>query len=390
MDRSRWARISQLRHFSLSEFSAAKILPMGQSQIRSTPTDNVETVKKRTYIGLVAAVVVLGAAVFFGYRRWNVPNGSPREEMLALMPTDASAVFFADLGGLRQAPLIAQLYAWAPKPQADADYAQFVNETGFDFERDLERIAIAVKKRAQDYTLFAILDGNFDRQKISAYALKDGSIARTGAREIFSVPISGTTRKISFAFLKNGRIALTNDPNLALFLDAKRRSEGVAEWRARFQRLAGSTVFAVVRQDAALGSALSAQAPGGYRSPQLSALLDQLQWVTLAGKPENDRLRIVAEGECTAEATARQLADVLNGVVIIAESGLNDARTRRGLDPAMREAYLELLKGADVSKLDRGDTKSVRLILEITPNLLEAVLASARGSSPARTARPKL
>src|SRR5713226_3715528 len=122
----------------------------------------------------------------------------------------------------------------------------------------------------------------------------------------------------------------------------------------------------------------------------LSALLDQLLWITLAGKPENDRLRIVAEGECAAESTARQLADMLNGVVILAESGLNDARTRRGLDPAMREAYLELLKTADVSKLDRGNTKSVRLIFEITPNLLEAACASVKDSSPARPARPRL
>jgi hypothetical protein len=346
--------------------------------------------KKRAYIELAAVVIVLGAAVFLGYRKWSVPSGSPREEMLALMPTDAGAVFFADFSGLRQAPIIAQLYAWAPKPQADADYAQFVKETGFDFERDLERIAIAVERRGKDYTLFAVLDGNFDPQKFSAYALKDGSIARTGGREIFSVPVSGTARRISFTFLKAGQIALANDSNLAVFLDAKKRAEDVAEWHARFERLAGSAVFAVVRQNAALGAALSAQAPGGYRSPQLSALLDQLQWITLAGKPENDRLRIVAEGECTADATVRQLADVLNGVVILAESGLNDARTRRGLDPAMREAYLELLKSADVSKLDRGDTKSVRLIFEITPNLLEAARASAKDSSPARPARPRL
>jgi hypothetical protein len=363
---------------------------MGQSQYGSIKADGVKSMKKRTSIGLAAVVVVLGAAVFFGYRKWSVPSTSPREEMLALMPADASAVFFADFGGLRQAPILAKLYAWAPKPQADADYAQFVKETGFDFERDLERIAIALEKRGQDYMLFAVLDGNFDRQKISAGALKDGSIARTGGREIFSVPVSGTTRKISFAFLKDDRIALTNDSNLALFLDAKKRLEEGAEWRIRFERLAGAAVFAVVRQDAALGTALSAQAPGGYRSPQLSALLDQLQWITLAGKPENDRLRIVAEGECTAEGTARQLADVLNGVVILAESGLNDVRTRRGLDPAMREAYLELLKTADVSKLDRGDTKSVRLIFEITPNLLDAARASAKYSSQARPARPKL
>jgi hypothetical protein len=327
--------------------------------------------KKRTSIGLAAVVAVLGAVVFFGYRKWSVPSASPREEMEALMPIDASAVFFVDFGRLRQTPLIAQLYVWAPKPQADADYAQFVKETGFDFERDLERIAIAVEKHGQDYTLFSVLDGNFDRQKISAYVLKDGSITSTGGREILSAPVSGT-RKISFVFLKNGQIALTNDLNLAVFLDAKKPPEDVAEWRARFERLAGSPVFAVIRQDAAVGEVLSAQAPGGYRSPQLSALLDQLQWITLAGKPENDRLRVVAEGECPAEATARQLADVMNGVVILAEGGLNDAKTRQQLDPAMREAYLELLKSADVSKIDRGDTKSVRLVFEITPGFLEA------------------
>ncbi len=333
--------------------------------------------KKRTWIGLAAVVVVLGAVAFFGYRKWGVQDGAAREEALALMPTDAIAILFADLDELRQAPFIARLYAWAPKPQADADYAQFLKETGFDFERDLERITIAVEKRGQDSTLFAILDGKFERQKISAYAWKDGSAVKTGGREIFSVPVSGNAKKISFAFLSNDRIALTNDSNLADFLDAKKRTEDVSQWRARFERLAGSPVFAIIRQDSAVGAALAAQAPGGLRSPQLSTLLDQLQWITLAAKPENDRLRVVAEGECTAEATARQLVDVMNGVVILAEGGLNDAKTRQQLDPAMREAYLELLKSADVSKIDRGDTKSVRLVFEITPGFLEAARKAA-------------
>jgi hypothetical protein len=328
--------------------------------------------KRRTSIGLAAIIVVLGAAVFFGYRKWSVQNGSAREEALALMPTDAIAILFADFDELRQAPFIAKLYAWAPKPQADADYAQFLKETGFDFERDLKRITIAVEKRGQDSTLFAILEGKFDRQKISAYALKDGSAVKTGEREIFSVPVSGTAKKISLTFLRNDRIAVTGDANLALFLDAKKRSEDAADWRARFERLAGSPVFAVIRQDAAVGAALATQAPSGLRSPQLSTLLDELQWITLAGKPENDRLRVVAEGECTAEATARQLVDLMNGVVLLAQLGLNDAKTKQQLDPAAREAYLELLKSADVSKINRGDTKSVRLVFEITPGFLEA------------------
>src|SRR6266513_234641 len=340
--------------------------------------------KKRTWIRLAAIVAVLGAAVILGYRKWSAPRGTAREEALALLPTDAIAILFADFDELRQAPFPAKLYAWAPKPQADADYAQLVKETGFDFERDLERITIAVEKRGQDFPLFAILDGKFDRQKIFAYALKDGSAVKTGGREIFSVPVSGSLKKISFTFLRNDRIAVAGDANLAFFLDAKKGAEDTADWRVRFERLAGSPAFAVIRQDAAVGAALAAQAPSGLRSPQLSTLLDQLQWITLAGKPENDRLRVVAEGEST-EATARQLVDLLNGVVILAQLGLHDAPTRQQLDPAAREAYLQLLKSAEVSKIDRGDSKSVRVVFEITPQLLETARRAAPGHAGLRT-----
>ena len=356
-----------------------KVRPDGTIVCKGSMTQTGQTeMKKWTWIGLAALVVCLSAAAFFGYRKWGVQNGSTRAETLALMPTDASAVLFVDLSELRQAPFFAQLYAWAPKPQVDADYAQFVKDSGFDYERDLDHVAIAIEKRGQDSALFAILDGKFDRQKISAYALKNGSAVKTGAREVFSVPVSGTAKKLSFAFLKNDRIALTNDSDLDTFLSTKKRPEDTAEWRVRFERLGGSPLFAVIRQNAAVGAALAAQAPGGLRSPQLSTLLDQLQWITIAGKPENDRLRVIADGECTAEATARQLVDVINGVAILAEGGLNDPQTRQQLDPAMRQAYLELVKSSDVSKIDRGDTKSVRLVFEITSGFLDA----ARKSPP--------
>jgi hypothetical protein len=328
---------------------------------------------KRTQYWLAVLIIILVTATFFGYRKWSARSGSSHEEILALMPADASAVVFVDFAALRQAPFIAQLYAWAPKPQADADYAQFVKDTGFDYERDLERIAIAVEKSGQDSTLFAVVDGKFDRQRISGFALKDGASVQAGGHEIFSITASGTTRKISFVFLQNNRIALTNDSNLGPFLDAQKRSEDSAQWRTRFERLAGSPLFAVIKQNGALGDALAAHAPGGLRSPQLSTLLDQLQWITVAGKPDNDRLRVVAEGECLGENTVRQLTDVMNGVLILAEGGLNDAKTRQQLDPGMRDAYLELLKSADVSKIDRGDSKSVRLVFDLTPGFLEAV-----------------
>src|SRR5438309_8753337 len=336
--------------------------------------------KNRIWISLFSVALFLSASTFLGYRKWSVRSGTARDEALSLMPADAGVILFVNLSELRRAPFIAQLYAWAPKPQADPDYAQFVKDSGFDYERDLDRMAIAVVKHGQASSFFAILDGKLDRQRISAYALKEGSSARVGGHETFSVPISGNARKVSFAFLTNDRIAVTNDSDLTVLLGAKSRPGDVSEWRARFERLTGSPVFAVFRQDAAVGTALAAQAPGGLRSPQLSTLLDQLQWITLAGKPESNLLRVVAEGECATDATVRQLADLLNGVVILAQAGLNESKTRQQLDPAAREAYLELLRSTEVSKLDRGDTKSVRLILEITPRFLAA----------ARTATPSL
>lgn len=329
---------------------------------------------KQRWISASIAAVLLGVITLFAYNRWGGNDGVERAELLAMMPADAGAVTYLDLTELRSSPFLAQIYQWAPHPQTDADYAEFVRETGFDFERDLDRVAIAWEKRGNDSVLFAVADGRFDRKKISAYAAKSGSLIKRNGREVFSVPVSGSGRTghISFTLLRANRIAITNDPDISAYLDAKNDGADAAEWRARFKRLAGSPVYVVFRQDAGAGFGLAAQAPGSLRSPQLAALLDQLQWITVAGRPESDGLRVVAEGECAADTTARQLVDMLNGILFLAQAGLNDAKTRQQLDPAAREAYLELLKGADVSKLDRGDTKSVRLVFEVTPKFLQA------------------
>ena len=339
---------------------------------------------KRKWIGTAAALLFLGATGLYIYQRRGASNSSGRDDLLDRMPADASAVVFADVAELRNAPFVAQLFAWAPQPEPDEDYARFLSETGFHYERDLDRLAIAFQKVGQDSAFFAVADGRFDRQKISATANKTGTVERRSGREIFAIPESGDAKKIYLTFLGNDRIALTDRADFDQTLAAKKRTDDGAEWRSRFERLGGSPVFAVIRHDAAPGDTLAERAPGGFSSPQLSTALDRLQWITLAGKPEDDRLHVVAEGECASDDTARQLADLLNGVLALAEAGLNDVKTRQQLDPSLREAYLALLKSAEVSKLDREDTKSVRLTFEITPAFLE----SARRASMSPSVSP--
>jgi hypothetical protein len=341
-----------------------------------------EVMNKKKWIAVVSGLLVVAAFSFYAYQKWSSRKTASREELLALMPTDASAILFIDVREMRAAPFFAALSAWAPQPQADPDYAKFVRETGFDYERDLNRVAIAFERQGQASTFFAIADGRFDRSKIASYAAKAGSVSKSGPREVFSVPLAGSSQEIFFLFLRNDRLVLTDAPHLTAKLDAKRSGPDSAEWNARFLRLSGSPAFAVLRQDSAGIQALTSQAPGGFRSPQLSSLLDQLQWATIAAKPDNDRLRVILEGECATEATARQLSDLLNGVAILAQAGLNDPNTRRQLDPEAREAYLELLKSADIARLDRAETKSVRLVLDLTPKFLDAARQASRPSAP--------
>jgi hypothetical protein len=335
---------------------------------------------KRRWISLIAVFLVVSAAVY-SYFHWSGAVQGTRNPLLVAMPADASAVLFVDFAELRSTQFAAGLFKWAPRPVADAEYAQFVRDTGFDYERDLDRAALAVIKHGPDTIFFVVADGRFDRKKIAAYALRSGTREMGGTHEIFSVPQTGNAAKITFTFLADNRLAIATGGDFTSLLTPQTGADA-NDWRDRFKRLAGSPLFAVIRQDAGAGSALASRAPGGLQSPQLSSLLDQLLWITVAGKPQADTLQIVAEGECPAEQTARQLEDLLNGVLVLAHAGLNAPTTRQQLDPQAREAYLEMLKGADVSRIDRGDTKSVRLVFDITPRFLEAAKSAVPALTP--------
>jgi len=339
--------------------------------------------KRRILSGLLVLVALsLGATLAYLHYKSSDPLAI-RNEMLARMPTSANAVVFLDLAALRSSPFLAQLFAWAPRPTPDEEYAQFVQGTGFDYERDLDRVALAVSRASNGSIFLVIADGHFDHKKIEAYARRNGKSEARNGTTIFSIAASGTSQSLFFTFLREDRMAWTNDPSAAaLFWQP---DPFAAEWQERYVREAGAPLFAVIRQDSGTASVLAQQTPGGFRSPQLAALLAQLQWISIGAKPDGNLLRVVAEGECQSEATMRQLNDILSGILLLAQAGLNGGGTRSKLEPQLREGYLELLQSADVQKIDRGSSKSVRLVFDVTPKLLQA--AKAVGSL-AGTATP--
>ena len=53
--------------------------------------------------------------------------------------------------------------------------------------------------------------------------------------------------------------------------------------------------------------------------------------------------------------------------------GIDDPRARKAMDPAMREALVDALKSAEVSRIDRDETKAVRLVVDFGPKILGAL-----------------
>lgn len=334
--------------------------------------------KRRTrwLTGFGAALLIVGAA--FGYYCWEGRGHGAAPGLLNFMPPEATTVVYADLGALRDSPFLTELLALAPSPTTDRDYAKFVQETGFDYERDLDRAAVAVTSQGRERVVLAVADGRFDRGKIVAYALKSGKREIIGGREVFRTPISGSTKWMAFTFLSQDRLGLTDAPDLGAFarsLAPQRDNPANAPWRERFTRLAGSPVFLVSSLNAPSGGALVGEATPtfGLRSERLGELAAHLRWGTVALRPEGNSLRVVAEAECADEDRARQLSGVASGLSILAGAALADPKTRRQLDAETLAALDEMLKTVDISRIDRGEAKAVRVVFFVTSRVLKAV-----------------
>jgi len=301
---------------------------------------------------------------------------SARAELLRFVPPYTTSVVLVDLDQLRDSPFFATLYSWAPHSAQDSEYKQFIADTGFNYERDLAQVFIAVSNQGGALNTFVLAEGKFDRNKIEAYLTRYRAPTQQGHLKVFRIPAWMRDKPIFFSFLSDRRIAIADSENLTALLYAAKNESAHSEWQNRFDRLAGSPLFIVVRQDPTVHTVLASQ------SPQLATLIDQLPWITLAGKPNGNLLQVVVEGESSSEAASSQLLDFLQGIQLLARNGLNDPKLRQRMNPEERNAYIELLQGTLIDKIGRGESKSVRIVLPITPQFLQVAAASKFGVTP--------
>src|SRR5438034_112587 len=204
---------------------------------------------KRKKIALAVALAFLFVAGLVLVRRFSLDSdASERQQLLQLIPTESTAVLFLDLDQFRNSPFLAKLYSWAPLVGEDAEYAQFVRDTGFSYERDLKKLVVAISNHGTTTNLLAIADGKFDRKKIEAFLNNGGQPAQQGRWNVFHLSATSHDKPLSLSFLSDDRIAITDSENLPATLASATVDSGHAECNAHYKRLAGTTVFAVLCQ----------------------------------------------------------------------------------------------------------------------------------------------
>src|SRR5437016_7905537 len=198
-------------------FSAAssKMQEVRKNHISQMPL----TRTKKISLAIFAAII-LAAALFVAR---NLSSGSAtiaRGQLLQLAPLESSAVIFFDLDQIRETPFLTKLYSWAPHPAEDSEYAQFVRDTGFSYERDLHRAVIAISNRGANTSMVAIADGNFDRKKMEAFLNRNGKSSQQNKWKVFTLNATANDKPISLAFLSDHRVAIADSDNLSGVLSA--------------------------------------------------------------------------------------------------------------------------------------------------------------------------
>jgi hypothetical protein len=337
-------------------------------------------------LAVLLCVAVAGGTVLF--YRWHRPFQSATTgeapEILTELPSDAPVIAYIDVAALRRlqdSPLAALLGLAGQNPPEDRDYQNFVRDTGFDYTRDLDQVAVAFwpsisskgSFEAADNTALAIARGRFDENRIKSYALRTGRTVTVGKRSLYVVPGHPS---VALEFRSPERIALASgsDPSELLSGPTPAVTAGVTQ--ERVDRVAGAPIFAVARTDNFPASLY--QGLGG--APQFQALARGVQDLMLAGQPDGDLIHLTLDAECDSVARAAELATVVDGLRLFGSLALADPKTRHQMTKQQVAFLAALLSQAKLTHQDRW----VRLALDVTPAMLGETSAQARGDRPSK------
>jgi hypothetical protein len=319
----------------------------------------------------VAACTIIACGLFYlSFAHGKTTNASPAPDLVSALPAGAPTLVYLDLAAMRASSFYQHRPDKGPIAVPNQDYADFMRSTGFDFEKDLDRVVVAswpALSSKEPTKNVVIAEGRFDRAKIRDYAAQKGKLDHQQGREVFLFPGKDRMGMSSMTFLDDHRLALVTGPNIAPLFAANSNDPAATDpARERAARLDGAAMFMITRVPPIPDNA-GAGGMQGAASAQLMSLARSVQWVTLAARAEGDDLRISLEGECDSSTDALQIKSALELMRMFARAGLENAKPSQSMDKATLAMLQSLLTSAEVTQA----AERVRILVELTPDVFK-------------------
>jgi len=179
---------------------------------------------KRSYPVLVAVLLVAAAIALVVVLRKHAPPEPAR-----LLPS-ADGFVYVNLQWMRRANLAGEL----PAVPHDPEYEQFIQATGFDFERDLEQAAVAVHypagsnpARLEDVRFSYVFVAKIDGERLRQFLKKNAaSVDNYRSLDIYNIPREGRTIRV--AILGVDTVAVSNQDDADVIRGIVDRSRKLA------------------------------------------------------------------------------------------------------------------------------------------------------------------
>lgn len=183
-------------------------------------------IRRRLPIPLAVLLIMAAIALIVTLRKQAPP------EAARLLP-GADGFFYLNLEWVRTFNATNQL----PPISREPEYQKFVEETGFQFERDLDKAAFAIHYpeswgngtagAAAEPRFSEIFVGKIDSGRVTAYLKKlSSSIEDYRGFDIYNIPIEGRTVRV--VILSYDSVAVSNHPNPAVIRGILDRSRKLA------------------------------------------------------------------------------------------------------------------------------------------------------------------
>ncbi len=211
--------------------------------------------------------------------------------LLKRVPTRDALVAYIDFNALRKAGVM-RLLEGANAAQ-DPEYSDFIRQTGFDYQRDLDAAVVSFAPTGK----YLLLRGRFDWHSLREYAA-----SKEGECDPSMCHMTGSTRdrRISFFLLRSNLLAMAVSPDDSAVLRL-RESDGSPD----------AEIPAAPLWLRFPPSALNSGAALPENARVFAGAMDRADSVTLAFAPEGGRIAATLDIRCRQPGDAAEIASQL-------------------------------------------------------------------------------